>query len=214
MGLFKSIGNGVGNKMREEMRTALLPGEEIVDSQCAACSRMGMSAAFGGTIFFTNMRIIFETNKVNSKLKEIVEIVNNSDVLEYCKADRVGIGEIIPLPGITKDKNVVIKTADSGYNYAPQDPAKMLEVLKSTCPHAAFGKKSGYINTMKSNFVGWKGSSEENVSPSKQAFSQQNTVAQPAPDPMEQVKRLKELLDIGIITQEEFEAKKRELLNL
>ena len=32
-------------------------------------------------------------------------------------------------------------------------------------------------------------------------------------DPIEQVKKLKELLDIGAITEEEFELKKKELLN-
>ena len=36
----------------------------------------------------------------------------------------------------------------------------------------------------------------------------------PSKDPIEEVKRLKELLDIGAITQEEFDTKKKELLNL
>lgn len=35
-----------------------------------------------------------------------------------------------------------------------------------------------------------------------------------ADDPYEQVKKLKELLDMGAITQEEFDAKKKELLHL
>ena len=33
-------------------------------------------------------------------------------------------------------------------------------------------------------------------------------------DPIEEVKKLKELLDMGILTQEEFDKKKKELLNL
>lgn len=33
-------------------------------------------------------------------------------------------------------------------------------------------------------------------------------------DPYEEVKKLKELLDMGIVTEEEFEIKKKELLNL
>ena len=33
-------------------------------------------------------------------------------------------------------------------------------------------------------------------------------------DPIEEVKRLKELLDMGILFQEEFDKKKKELLNL
>ena len=36
----------------------------------------------------------------------------------------------------------------------------------------------------------------------------------PSKDPIEEVKRLKELLDIGAISQEEFDTKKKELLNL
>ncbi len=36
----------------------------------------------------------------------------------------------------------------------------------------------------------------------------------PAVDPIEQIKKLKELLDMGILTQEEFDAKKKDLLNL
>ncbi|MBR4764496.1 MAG: SHOCT domain-containing protein [Lachnospiraceae bacterium] len=33
-------------------------------------------------------------------------------------------------------------------------------------------------------------------------------------DPYEEVKKLKELLDMGILTEEEFQAKKKELLGL
>ena len=41
------------------------------------------------------------------------------------------------------------------------------------------------------------------------------TAAQPAaPDPYEELKKLKELLDLDIITKEEFEAKKKQLLDL
>lgn len=36
----------------------------------------------------------------------------------------------------------------------------------------------------------------------------------PATDPLDEIKKLKGLLDIGAITQEEFDAKKKELLNL
>ena len=33
-------------------------------------------------------------------------------------------------------------------------------------------------------------------------------------DPIEEIKKFKDLLDIGVITQEEFDKKKKELLNL
>lgn len=48
----------------------------------------------------------------------------------------------------------------------------------------------------------------------KQASAQPQVVVQQAVDPIEQIKKLKELLDMGIITQEEFDAKKKSLLNL
>ena len=35
-----------------------------------------------------------------------------------------------------------------------------------------------------------------------------------APDPYEELKKLKELLDLGIVTEEEFETKKKQLLDL
>lgn len=41
-----------------------------------------------------------------------------------------------------------------------------------------------------------------------------NTVVQNIKTPIEQIKDLKELLDMGAITQEEFDKKKKELLNL
>lgn len=44
-------------------------------------------------------------------------------------------------------------------------------------------------------------------------FGQKNNSAQKS-DPIEDIKKFKELLDIGVITQEEFDKKKKELLNL
>ena len=38
--------------------------------------------------------------------------------------------------------------------------------------------------------------------------------ASPAADPLDKIKKLKGLLDIGAITQEEFDAKKKQLLDL
>lgn len=37
---------------------------------------------------------------------------------------------------------------------------------------------------------------------------------QPKEDPYEQLKKLKELLDMGILTQDEFDAKKKQILNI
>ena len=206
MAFLKDLKNSINDKMKESMRTPLLPGETIIDSQTGACAIGGMSAGLGGTIFFTNQRVVFETNKMNSMIKEVIEIVDNADIVEFCKADSVGLGNMVAIPGLTKDKSVVIKTANKGYSYTPQDPERMLQTLVSTCPHAKQGEKSSYMNTVKSNFAGWKGSPSNDPAPAQQATAKT--------DPIEEVKKFKELLDMGIISQEEFDEKKKALLGL
>lgn len=42
----------------------------------------------------------------------------------------------------------------------------------------------------------------------------QNNTAAPVTSPIEEIKKNQELLDMGIITQEEFDAKKKQLLGL
>ena len=42
----------------------------------------------------------------------------------------------------------------------------------------------------------------------------QNNIAVPTTSPVEEIKKYKELLDLGIITQEEFDIKKKQLLGL
>ena len=44
--------------------------------------------------------------------------------------------------------------------------------------------------------------------------NQGTTIIQQAASPAEELKKMKELLDMGIITQEEFDAKKKQLLGL
>lgn len=46
------------------------------------------------------------------------------------------------------------------------------------------------------------------------AVEQSTPQSSPAADPLDEIKKLKGLLDIGAITQEEFDAKKKQLLNL
>ena len=53
----------------------------------------------------------------------------------------------------------------------------------------------------------------EDLPDSAQVQKKTGTAAQAA-DPYEELKKLKELLDLGIVTEEEFEAKKKQLLDL
>ena len=56
---------------------------------------------------------------------------------------------------------------------------------------------------------------EKRISEEKQAKrAPAGTVIQQAASPAEELKKMKELLDMGIITQEEFDAKKKQLLGL
>ena len=56
---------------------------------------------------------------------------------------------------------------------------------------------------------------ERRISEEKQAKrTPVGTVIQQATSPAEELKKMKELLDMGIITQEEFDAKKKQLLGL
>jgi len=48
----------------------------------------------------------------------------------------------------------------------------------------------------------------------KNSTPQQNAPSAPAASAMDELKKLKELLDMGIVTQEEFDAKKKQLLGL
>ena len=73
-----------------------------------------------------------------------------------------------------------------------------------------FNKKDN-INLMEEiyNFV------EKRILEEKQAKrAPAGTVIQQAASPAEELKKMKELLDMGIITQEEFDAKKKQLLGL
>ena len=54
---------------------------------------------------------------------------------------------------------------------------------------------------------------KNNVNPSI-TNAQLTPQSSPATDPLDEIKKLKGLLDIGAITQEEFDAKKKQLLNL
>ena len=49
---------------------------------------------------------------------------------------------------------------------------------------------------------------------SEDEFKQLNNKSNPTSNPIEEIKKYKELLDMGILTQEEFDTKKRQLLGL
>ena len=243
------------------MKTQLLPGESLIDIQ--KCNRLGKGAVvWGGNIFVTNQRIIFETNEINSKLKEITDIIDVNDVREYAYADTMGIGNFIPIPGLTQDKGVSVRTANESYRFTPKNVRQLMQDIQQVCPNAVFGKKDSYTEAVKETIFGeinadvgekmeagvkagkemlgsvsgkilGTGKSQpqpaQNVSnsqnppemqnpsemqsPSEVQNPPQSAVPSPAAlDVVSEIKKYKELLDMGAITQEEFEAKKKQLL--
>ena len=54
----------------------------------------------------------------------------------------------------------------------------------------------------------------ETTEPTVEQSTPSNPQSSPATDPLDEIKKLKGLLDIGAITQEEFDAKKKQLLDL
>jgi len=58
------------------------------------------------------------------------------------------------------------------------------------------------------------GRMRESGAQDRQEAAKSGPVAQAPSDPYEELKKLKELLDLGIVTEEEFETKKKQLLDL
>lgn len=247
--------NSLSEKLKEDIRTPLLEGEQVIDSQGCnrAISGVALGGSIGGTLFITNQRVIFETAKLQTKIKNVTDIITLSDIVEVKKGDNVGIGNLIPIGGLNKDKAVIVQTADTTYVFVPQDPDKCIEKIVSANSSISIGEKANSIESLKASTTGksMEGNSlldkafkaaNSVASASKEVFSKgvdaakdesdankippdgaiNDTAKQsvtaaaavPAVDPIEQIKKFKELLDMGIISEEEFSAKKKELLGL
>ena len=214
-----------------KMKTPLLQGESLIDMQKR--SRLGKAGmVWGGTIFVTNQRIIFETNSANSMIKEITDIIDVNDVKEYAHADHLAFGVMIPIPGVSQNKSVSIRTPNGDYRFTPTKAKELMESLRQVCPNAVLGEKSSYTEAMKETIFGNKNSSVSdkmetsanskremsgNLNGRMQGFeaSPVETPSHPSPalDVVAEIKKYKELLDMGAITEEEFQAKKKQLLN-
>lgn len=214
-----------------KMKTPLLPEEKFIDIQkCTRLGRAGMSWA--GTIFVTNQRIIFETNSANSKIKEITDIIDVNEVKEYAYADNFAIGLMIPIPGLSQNKSVSIRTLNGDYRITPTNVEGLMESLRQVCPNAILGEKNSYTEAVKETIFGDKNSDVlkkmgagvragknmfGNLSGKTRGFETPPAEAlnpsYAAPDAAEEIRKYKELLDMGAITEEEFESKKKELIN-
>ena len=202
----KNFTNSIGDKFKSNMKTPLINGETFIKSVGASRFVKG-GVNFGGTLFLTNMRIVFETNSMNSKLKSITDIINVSEVREYCKADNVGLGNMIVFPGFNKNKAVFIRTSTDSYQYVPLHIDEIINILGEICPNAIQVEKSSYAKALKDNLFGGEGTG-------LQSNPQANTQLNISVDVTDEIIKYKELFDMGAITQEEFDAKKKQLLGI
>jgi|GEM_PF-5483648 len=124
------------------IRTALLPGEQVVEQMvCSRAKFLGMSV--GGRLFFTNQRIIFETNAMNQVISNKVDIIGYNEITEYSLADNLVLFVCpIPIPGITTNKCIHIKRRNELIRYQPQNVNRVMSILEQVIPNVKMNKYS------------------------------------------------------------------------
>lgn len=125
-----------------DLRTALLPGEQIVEQMvCSRAKFLGLSV--GGTLFFTTQRIIFETNALNQAISNKVDTIGYNEISEYSFADNLAAFVLlIPIPGISVDKCIHIKRGNELIRYQPQNVKRAMYILEKVIPNVKKNKYS------------------------------------------------------------------------
>ena len=94
------------------------------------------------------------------------------------------------------------------FNYSEEEFNKDIELLSNETGEVSEEEKQNF----KAKFADGLNKTKDNVSNLFAKFGSKKE--NPKSDPIEEIKKYKELLDADIITQEEFEKKKKELLNM
>lgn len=125
-----------------DLRTALLPGEQIVEQMvCSRAKFLGLSV--GGTLFFTTQRIIFETNALNQAISNKVDTIGYNEISEYSFADNLAAFVLlIPIPGISVDKCIHIKRGNELIRYQPQNVKRAMYILEKVISNVKKNKYS------------------------------------------------------------------------
>lgn len=145
-----------GLNLNTGLEIPLEQGEQIV-SDMAASRYVPGGVNIGGHLWVTNYRIIFQASKINltAKQRELKDNIYLTDVTAYSVADNVGLGNMITIPGVNKDKCVLIKTQACGYQYNIGNKVpELLNVLSEYCDNASEQKKEGYLSNVAGNFLG------------------------------------------------------------
>ena len=96
----------------------------------------------------------------------------------------------------------------AAFDYSDEEFNKDIELLSNETGEVSEEEKQNF----KEKFTEGFNKTKDNISDLFSKFG--NNKDKPKIDPIEEIKKYKELLDTGIISQEEFDKKKKELLNL
>ena len=99
---------------------------------------------------------------------------------------------------------------DATFDYTDEEFQKDIEVILNVNPDEIVVDDDEKDNNSKKGF----GEFISNIGKKKDEVKESVSNITTPVDPYEELKKLKELLDMGIITQEEFDQKKKQLLNL
>jgi hypothetical protein len=176
----------LGKKEEARLKENLLPGENVI------CQCVG---PYGQSLVLTNRKVLIIKTGMMAGTTFGAKVTS----FDYRNITSVEV-KMGPLSGAFQISAGGIQASDKGYwGGGPSDAYKspnMIPVLRQT--FSDFQKAANLIRTMASDA----------------ARPAQVVAPQPVPaDPLEQLRRLGELRDSGILTPEEFEAKKAELLS-
>lgn len=103
---------------------------------------------------------------------------------------------------------------EATFNYSEEEYESDLDTIEKMANGETFAEfETDKKEEIKQKFSDTINGAKKGVSNIIEKFGQKNNSAQKS-DPIEDIKKFKELLDIGAITQEEFDKKKKELLNI
>lgn len=159
-------------------------GEQILLVARQSRIRPGGSLTTPNIIFATDRKLVIR-NPMMLGLRESIEVIPYTEITAVHLKKGVFSSEVmITAPGLTTELGRFFKLTRHGVAGIPSIPKK---------------KAENFVNIVRD------GIKRAEVSKEKQQITT-------TPTPLEELKKLKELLDIGAITQEEYEEKKKKIL--
>ena len=168
----------------EKIKGYLEPDEKVLLVARQSRVRPGGSLTTPNIIFATDRKLIVR-NPMMLGLRESVEVIPYSEITSVRLKKGVFSSEVmITAPGLTTELGRFFRLTRHGVAGIPAIPKDKAEKLVVIIRE---GMKRSRIAKMQSTVIA-------------------------APSPLEELKKLKELLDMGAITKEEYEEKKKEIL--